>query len=231
MEKIKVLLVEDDRNLAYMLKEYLEMKNFLVSWAQDGAEGEALLSRNTFDICILDIMLPKEDGFTIAGKIGQTYPGIPIIFLSAKSMKVDKLKGFNLGCDDYIVKPVDEEELIARILAVVKRSSRKEQQQKETIFRFGHTMFDYHAQTLLHFDQRQQLTNKESQVLFQLVHHQNSLLKRRDVLKKVWGEDDYFNRRSMDVVISKLRKHLAPDTLLQIRNIHGQGYILQVQEE
>jgi DNA-binding response OmpR family regulator len=221
----RILLVEDDRNLGYILSEYLGMKGFAVTWANDGQEALDLLHKNTFSLCILDVMLPLMDGFGIAEQINTIDFKVPFIFLTAKNLKVDKLKGFKLGCDDYIVKPVDEEELVARINAVLKRATVAQPNNIEAI-QLGDSVFYFDTQVLQIDGTEHKLTSKESEVLQLLINHKNSLLDRETALKKVWGSNDYFNRRSMDVIISRLRKHLAEDAQVKITNIHGKGYIL-----
>jgi DNA-binding response OmpR family regulator len=222
-----LLLVEDDKNLGYILSEYLTMKGFSVTWTKDGKEALVLLQKNPYSLCILDVMLPSLDGFGVAEQIAASNTRVPYIFLTAKNHKVDKLKGFKLGCDDYIVKPVDEEELVARIQAVLKRTSVVSLSDKQTTITFGNSFFQVQTQVLQIAGTEYKLTTKESEVLLLLLSYRNSLLDRETALKKVWGSSDYFNRRSMDVIISRLRKHLSPDSLIKITNIHGKGYMLQ----
>ena len=220
----KILLVEDNDTLGYVLKEYLEMKDFQVVWAQDGAKGLDAFKKNKFDLCILDVMMPEIDGFTLAGVIRDSNEHLPIIFLTARSLKVDKLKGFNLGADDYLVKPVDEEELVARIHAVLRRSSKATSDNE--LFQIGRYTFDAKNQKLQFEDAVQFLTEREAQILKLLCLHKENLLSRKYVLQTIWGKSDYFNRRSMDVFISKLRKYLSKDPSIQINNVHGSGFIL-----
>ncbi|MEO5638994.1 MAG: response regulator transcription factor [Chitinophagaceae bacterium] len=228
METIpKILLVEDDKNLGYILSEYLIMRNFEVTWSKDGHAALALLAQHPFSLCILDVMLPSLDGFSVAEKMVQANFKIPYIFLTAKNLKVDKLKGFKLGCDDYIVKPVDEEELVARIRAVLKRTEIKPVGITSEPFTLGNSVFYFDKQVLLIMDVEHNLTLKESEVLMLLLKHKNALLDRETALKKIWGSSDYFNRRSMDVIISRLRKHLAKDVHIIITNIHGKGFMLR----
>ncbi len=221
----KLLLIEDDNSLGYMLKEYLQMKDFQVDWAKDGEEGVKTFKTHNFDLCILDIMMPKKDGFTVAEEIKNLNPHMPIIFLTAKSMKVDKLKGFKIGADDYIIKPVEEEELIARIQAVLRRSGALKIEKIEK-FQIGQYEFNARNQSLCFDGAPTHLTQKESLVLEMLCQDMGTLVSRDDILTRVWGENDYFKRRSMDVVISKLRKYLAKDTAISISNVHSRGYIL-----
>lgn len=226
VNNIKILLIEDDSNLGYMLTEYLTMKGFAVTWAKNGKTGLEALSNLPFDICLLDIMLPDIDGLAIAEQIGDAGITIPFIFLTAKGLKVDKLKGFKLGCDDYITKPVDEEELVARIRAVVKRNSPATGPVNQS-FRFGNSLFNFNTRQLEINGMESKLTEKEAEVLRLLVNTPNTLLSRDMVLKKVWRSNDYFNRRSMDVIISRLRKRLAQDKTVTIINVHGKGYVLK----
>jgi DNA-binding response OmpR family regulator len=199
------------------------MNHFEVNWVKDGHEGLALLRDQSFDLCLIDIMLPQMDGFTLAEQIRQEFSQVPFIFLTAKSLKIDKLKGFRLGADDFITKPVDEEELIARINAVLKRAKGKEE--KDSPVKIGETLFNSSTQSILFMGEEVHLTNKEAAVLL-LSNNKNKITQRDAALKKIWGSNDFFNRRSMDVIISRLRKHLSKDTSISIRNIHGKGYML-----
>ena len=222
----RILLVEDDKNLGYILSEYLLMKGFEVTWAKDGAEALALLTKHPYALGILDVMLPSLDGFSLAEQISASASKLPYIFLTAKNLKVDKLKGFKLGCDDYITKPVDEEELVARINAVLKRTTATEKN-SESAIQVGRSTFHVATQLLQMDGSVLKMTTKESAMLLLLLDHKNTLLDRETALKKIWGSNDYFNRRSMDVIISRLRKHLSPDTAVRITNIHGKGYMLE----
>ena len=222
----KLLLIEDDPSLGYILKEYLQMHDFSVEWAQDGEAGLAAFHQGTFDLCILDIMMPKKDGFAVAEEIKGTQPQLPLIFLTAKALKIDKLKGFKLGADDYLVKPVDEEELIARIHAVLRRSGGAPLSMSET-FALGSFTFHTQNQTLTWQGHTQHLTPKESKVLEMLCAGHGDLVARDAMLKALWGESNYFKRRSMDVFISKLRKYLEADPTVKIVNVHGRGYLLE----
>jgi DNA-binding response OmpR family regulator len=223
----QILLVEDDKNLGYILSEYLSMKGFDVTWAKDGAEALSLIKKNPYALCILDVMLPSIDGFSIAEQISGSASALPYIFLTAKNLKVDKLKGFKLGCDDYITKPVDEEELVARINAVIKRTTATAEKTSEESMQFGKSIFHLATQLLETNGSVIKMTSKESDMLLLLLHHKNTLLERETALKKIWGSNDYFNRRSMDVIISRLRKHLSSDSSIKITNIHGKGYMLE----
>ncbi len=224
MTNPKLLLVEDDSTLGYILKEYLEMKNFAVTWAKNGLEGLEKFREQQVDLCIVDVMMPEMDGFTMAERMRQQGSDVPLLFLTAKSLKVDVLKGFSLGADDYIIKPVEEEELVARINAILRRTEHPSEQQE--IFEVGNYAFDSKNQKLTYEEEDKYLTERESQLLRLLCLNKGNLLSRQYVLKNIWGKSDYFNRRSMDVFISKLRKYLAKDERIQITNVHGSGFIL-----
>jgi DNA-binding response OmpR family regulator len=219
-----ILLVEDNETLGYILKEYLELKSFAVVLATDGSQGLKQFKKRSFDLCILDVMMPEKDGFSLAQEIRIMDRDVPIIFLTAKSLKVDVLKGFDLGADDYIIKPVEEEELVARVKAVLRRSMEKERD--EVLFDIGAYTFDYRNQKLQLNGAERVLTEREAKVLRLLCHHKGKLLPRQKVLKTVWNNSDYFTRRSMDVFISRLRKYLADDPSIQITNVYGSGFIL-----
>lgn len=221
-----ILLVEDDESLGYILKEYLQLNNFKVTWAKDGEEAISNFKKLIFDLCLLDIMLPKKDGLALAEEIKNLNSQIPIIFLTAKALKIDKLKGFKLGCDDYIVKPVDEEELIARINAVLRRSAQTVSLKVEN-FKIGKYLFDHNTRQLIADEEIIYLSEKECKILVMLCTYKGELVERDKMLKAIWGENNYFNRRSMDVFISKLRKHLSGDTSIYISNIHGKGFVLE----
>lgn len=227
--KPNILLVEDNETLGYILKEYLEMKGFNIVWRQDGRAGLRAFSRGTFNLCILDIMMPEMDGYTLAGKIKTINEDMPLIFLTAKSLKIDVLKGFNIGADDYIVKPVDEEELVARIKAVLRRTTVKLDPQE--IHEIGQYTFDVNNQKLMFNEEEQYLTEMESRLLQMLCISKGNLVARSYMLKTIWGKSDYFTRRSMDVFISRLRKYLAKDDQIKIANVHGSGFVLTDENE
>lgn len=226
-EKTKILLVEDDGNLGYILKEYLQVYDFDVTWMKDGEAGLEQFKRLKYDLCILDVMMPKLDGFSLAEKIKSFAPEVPLIFLTAKALKIDKLKGFKLGADDYIVKPVDEEELMARINAIIKRSGQPGPEPQPSLFQIGQYEFDYSNQALIYQGKKQLITTKEAEILRLLCINKGKLLDRQTTLRELWGENDYFNRRSMDVFISKLRKYLSKDPKVKITNVHGKGFVLE----
>ncbi|MCH2085014.1 MAG: response regulator transcription factor [Saprospiraceae bacterium] len=221
----KILLVEDNETLGYILKEYLEMKGFDVDLAIDGTQGLRRFQKSPFDLCILDVMMPEMDGFELAKEIKTISMDMPIIFLTAKALKVDVLKGFNIGADDYIVKPVNEEELVARIKAVLRRShSMKET--ADLTYEVGCYRFDFANQKLFLEDEVKMLTEKEAKLLKLLCEYKGRLLPRQKVLKSLWNNNDYFTRRSMDVFISRLRKYLSKDEHIQIKNVYGSGFIM-----
>ncbi|MEQ9100705.1 MAG: response regulator transcription factor [Imperialibacter sp.] len=222
-----ILLVEDDNSLGYILKEYLQMHDFEVDWAKDGEEGLKAFKPGKFDICILDVMMPKMDGFALADKLKGIDSQIPLIFLTAKSMKIDKMKGFKAGADDYIVKPVDEEELIMRIQAVLRRSGKGSSGTATDSFQIGSYTYHLKNRQLVHDGNSLHLTKKEARVLQLLCEAKGQLVESDKILREVWGENTYFTRRSMDVYISKLRKYLSTDEQVKIQNMHGSGYILE----
>ena len=224
MTTAHLLLVEDNDSLGYILSEYLRMNNYQVTRARNGREGWKLFRNERFDLCILDVMMPDMDGFTLAEKLKSLNTAIPLIFLTAKSLKVDVLKGFRLGADDYIKKPVDEEELLARIEAVLARS--RPDPLNDTVYTIGDYTFDVANQRLTHAGEDKFLTEMEAQLLQLLCEAKGNLLPRKKVLQDIWGKSDYFTRRSMDVFISKLRKYLAKDDRVAITNVHGSGFIL-----
>ncbi len=227
--KAKILLAEDDESLGYILSEYLSMNQFDVVLCKTGLEALKMYQKTTFDICVFDVMMPEMDGFTLAKNVRTVDAQIPIIFLTAKMLKIDKLKGFNIGADDYIVKPVDEEELIARINAILKRTQRHDKiKSTNKEYSIGSYVFNYSKQALYLDDKKQSLTIKEAEILKALCDCQGTILDRKRILKQLWGEQDYFTRKSMDVFIYKLRKYLSKDKNVQISNVHGKGFILEV---
>ncbi len=230
--KMNILLVEDDPNLSLVLQDYLEMLNYKTTLARDGEQGMYAFERNKFDLCILDVMMPKQDGFALAGEIRLKDKEIPIIFLTAKSLKEDKIKGFKIGCDDYITKPFSTEELSLRIEAILKRCQRKYQipdNLDDEIYQLGRIRFDYSNMILSYSNSREKkLTRKEAELLRLLCMNANRLLTRETALKTIWGDDDYFIGRSMDVFITKLRKYLKEEPKLSITNVHGTGFKLEL---
>lgn len=223
-----IFLLEDDENFGSVLKSYLEMNDFNVSWTKDGSQALAKFQSNQFDFCILDIMLPNLDGFTVAKKIKTIKPDIPTIFLTAKTLKEDVLQGYKIGADDYVTKPFDSEVLLYKIKAIIKRKS--EQPENNTSYQIGNYLFDSASRTLSISDDSVKLSPKESDLLKMLCQHKNKVLDRDKALNIIWGEDGYFTARSMDVYITKLRKYLKKDSTIEIENIHGSGFILKVSE-
>ena len=220
----KILLAEDDIDFGAILKQYLELQNFIVIWGKDGEEALDLFKKNSFDICVLDVMMPKIDGFTLAEKIVDNYPEIPLVFLTARNQNEDKIKGFKLGADDYIVKPFEADELVLRLTNIIKRTQKRNfTNTLPNQIEIGIFTFDTHRFDLKSNQNTQQLTEKESSLLLFLFKHKNQLVKREQVLRAVWGTDDFFSGRSMDVFISKLRKHLSEDKKISIESIRNIG--------
>lgn len=231
-DTINILLVEDDPNLLMVLQDYLELMMYQVIAAKDGVKGLAAFKKNEIHLCILDVMLPKLDGFSLSAKIRKANPTIPIIFLTAKSLKEDRLKGFELGCDDYITKPFNTEELNLRIKAIMRRCSNLgffHQEKQSGIYEIGTFTLDVDNQVLHSGFGDQTLTRKEAALLALLCEHKNQLLTRNEAQEKVWGESDYFIGRSMDVFIVKLRKYLKEDPNVSITNVHGVGFKLEIE--
>jgi two-component system, OmpR family, response regulator len=229
MEKtlIKVLLAEDDRNLGNILKNYLDAKGYVTTLCINGEEAIGSFGKNDFDFCILDIMMPVKDGFEVAREIRAKDRKVPILFLTAKSMQEDKLKGFEAGADDYITKPFSMEELLMRMQAILRRSDDSPKIiPPENIFRIGQYTFDFNRQTLTIRNKEQKLTSKEAGLLQLLCTSANDVLDRSVALNKVWNDDSYFNARSMDVYIVKLRKYLREDPSVELINVHGIGFKL-----
>ena len=224
-EKLKILLCEDDENLGMLLREYLQAKGFTTELCADGELGYKAFLKTKFDICVLDVMMPKKDGFTLAKEIRNSNQDIPIIFLTAKTLKEDILEGFKIGADDYITKPFSMEELVFRIEAIIRRTKGKKNKES-TVYRIGQFTFDTQKQLLCLGDEQRKLTTKENELLALLCSHANEILQRDFALKTIWIDDNYFNARSMDVYITKLRKHLKDDPKIEIINIHGKGYKL-----
>lgn len=225
----KLLLVEDDPNLGMLLQEYLQLRgDFDVVLCKDGEEGLDTFFKDRFDLCVLDVMMPKKDGFTLGKEIRKKDPHVPIIFATAKAMIGDKVEAFNLGGDDYITKPFSVEELLLRIKALLKRASEKGQEGSEeaTQFDIGSYRFDFDTQILEREQKKQKLSTKEAQLLRLLCLKKNNVLTREEALIAIWHDDNYFNGRSMDVFLSKLRKHLKEDSAVEIVNVHGKGYRL-----
>ncbi len=234
--KPKILLVEDDQNFGDVLRSYLEMHDFDVTLAQDGVAGLEAFNKGSFDLCIFDVMMPKKDGFTLAGEVRQKNSTMPIIFLTAKTLKDDVLQGFKIGADDYITKPFNSEELLYRIQAVLKRSQHtsttKVEEKKE--YEIGQYHFNFPLRILtFNGDEKssEKLSPKEAQLLRMFCMYMNDILPRSEALTKIWGEDNYFTARSMDVFVTKLRKYLKHDSNIEIVNIHGNGFQLLIKEQ
>lgn len=224
--KSKILLCEDDTNLGMVLKNYLELNDYDVTLERDGRLGLAAFQREKFDICLLDVMMPNMDGFTVAEEIRDINPDVPLFFLSAKTMKDDIIQGYKLGADDYITKPFDSEVLMHKIKAILKRNEEMHKEEVNAEFDLGKYHFNPRLRELVVNEKTQTLSPKENELLKMLCEYKNDLLPREAALKKIWGSDTYFNGRSMDVYIAKLRKYLKEDEKLEIVNIHGNGFRL-----
>lgn len=225
-----ILLVEDDLSLGFLLVEYLESEGYQVKLCKDGSSAWKTFQRQVFDLCILDVMLPKMDGFTLAQKIRSQNEQIPFLFLTARSLKQDKLRGFSLGAEDFITKPFDEEELLCRLQVILRRNAKGEEQpiSYPKQFKIGDYFFDYERQELYFNDKVQRITEKENEVLRLLCIHQNKILRRTEAVQQIYGESDYFLGRSFDVFISRIRKLLKKDPRVQIENVFKVGFILNV---
>jgi DNA-binding response OmpR family regulator len=229
-ENLKILLCEDDENLGMLLREYLQAKGYETDLCPDGEAGYRAFLKTQYDICVLDVMMPKKDGFQLATEIRQANADVPIIFLTARQLKEDILEGFKIGADDYITKPFSMEELVFRIEAILRRVHGKKSKES-TQYKIGRFSFDTQKRLVTLDDQQTKLTTKENELLSLLCSHSNEILQRDFALKTIWIDDNYFNARSMDVYITKLRKHLKDDPNIEIINIHGKGYKLIVPEE
>ncbi len=230
-KKLKILIVEDDKNLGMILKDYLEMLAYHVDHATDGQQGMQMFTDNNYNLIILDVMMPKKDGFSLAADIREKDAHIPIIFVTAKNQKEDKIRGFQIGCDDYITKPFSTEELSLRIKAILKRCLLNDDETDEPPdgkITLGDFIFDTRNMLLLHGDKSQSLTRKEAALLRLLYQQKNEVLPREVALENIWGENDYFIGRSMDVFISRLRKYLKADARVKITNVHGIGFKLEI---
>ena len=228
-KKYKILLCEDDRNLGLVLKNFLELNDYEVTLERDGRLGLGAFQREKFDLCLLDVMMPNVDGFTLAEEIRDIDPDVPLFFLSAKTLKEDILQGYRLGADDYITKPFDSDVLMHKIKAIIKRNEEDHKVTDNLEFDLGAYHFNPKLRELKIKDTTQVLSPKENELLKMLAEYKNDLLTREKALKKIWGSDTYFNGRSMDVYIAKLRKYLKEDSTIEIVNIHGNGFRLVVQ--
>lgn len=224
----KILLVEDDVNLGFLLLEFLESNHFDVKLYRDGISGLNGFNASKFDFCILDVMLPELDGFSLAEKIRETNKTVPIIFLTARSLKEDKIRGFKIGIDDYVTKPFDEEELLFRIQSILKRVGNSIDQEENEILKIGNYSFDVNNMILSLGKDDKRLTSKETKILTLLARNKNNIVSRDDLMEEVWGEKDYFIGRSLDVFISKLRRHLKDDPNIKIETIPTVGIILNI---
>lgn len=226
-DNINIFMVEDDRNFGTVMKSYLEINGFDVTWVQDGADASKTYKTGDYNLCILDVMLPNIDGFQIGRKIKEVTPDVPLIFLTAKTLKDDILEGYEIGADEYITKPFDSEILIAKIKAILNRRG-KEKEEEISEVKIGSVLFNYELRTITTPSAEYRITPKEAELLKMLYKGQNNLLHRDTALEKVWGEKSYFTTRSMDVYISKLRKYFSEDNEVEIINIPGSGYQLRI---
>jgi len=224
-----VLLAEDDFDFGSILKQYLEIHSYQVTWAKDGKEALACFTQSDFDICVFDVMMPKMDGFTLAEKVVEINPEVPFVFLTAKKLKEDRLKGLKLGADDYIIKPFEADILVLRLKNILKRTQRIKPK-KEERSKIGIFSFDVTNQKLNHNDQEQKLTEKETVLIQYLNANRNIIIRREDLLKDVWGNDDFFSGRSMDVFISRLRKYFKQDSSIAIESVRGVGLIFKINQ-
>ncbi|MDR9397619.1 MAG: response regulator transcription factor [Salibacter sp.] len=225
--KLNLLVVEDDPNLGTILTEYLRAKDFEVTLKANGKEGFEQFAKDNYDLLILDVMMPVQDGFTMAEEVRKIDKEVPIIFLTAKSMKEDAIEGFKIGADDYVTKPFSMEELMMRVNAILRRTQRGQNESEEKrVFQIGDSSFDSHKQVLTVANTEKKLTSKENQLLKLLCLNKNNVLERESALKAIWGDDSYFNSRSMDVYITKLRKYLKEDEKTELINVHGRGFKL-----
>ena len=228
-KKNKIILLEDDETLGYLLTEYLSMNGFEMFWAKNGVDCLKMLEQKTYDLAILDIMLPDIDGFNLAHKINNLHPTLPFLFLTARSLKVDILKGFSLGAIDFLKKPIDEEVLVVRIKTLLSRFDEPDQSKKiNEIYQLGQYIFNSVNQKLIYRDHTVDLTNRESQLLLYLVSHENTLCTHKEILTHLWGKNDYFSKKSLNVFITHLRKYLKNDLSIKIENVHNRGFILKI---
>ncbi len=227
-EKVKLLLVEDDPSLGFVLKDNLTDAGYEVLHATDGAEAQELFANNVFDLCLLDVMLPKVDGFTLAKDIRLVNSSVPILFITARSLQEDKLKGFALGADDYITKPFSMKELLFRVAVFLKRTQSPGSTIEPQAIPIGRYSLDTTTLRLVFQDKEIKLTRREHDLLFMLASRKNQLVKRDEILLQLWGDDDYFAGRSLDVFVSRLRKHLRNDPQVQIENHHSVGFQLRI---
>ena len=222
-------MLEDDANLGFILQEHLELEGYSVTLCKNGEEGSRAFRACPYDLCLVDVMMPKKDGFAFARDVRKTDQRTPLMFLTAKSLKEDRIEGFKIGCDDYVTKPFSMEELMLRIRAVLKRAKGAgEPEAPAAPFQIGKYVFDHEGQILRFKDEQKKLTSREADLLRLLCTHMNNVLERDDALRSLWGNDSFFNGRSMDVFISRLRKYLQKDKNVEILNVHGKGFKLIV---
>ena len=228
--KKKIIIVEDDETLGYLLSEYLIMNGFELFWAKNSVDCLKMLKQNIYDLAILDVMLPDIDGFSLARNISNLHPNLPFIFLTARSLKVDVLKGFSIGAVDYLKKPIDEEELVVRIKALLSRLEKSSPNEEDyQTLSLGDYEFNTLNQELLYKDERINLTNRESELLQYLMIHKNNLCTHKDILTHIWGKNDYFNKKSLNVFVTHLRKYLSNDPKIKLENVHNRGFILKIE--
>lgn len=231
-EKKQILVVEDDLHLGFLLVELLEAEGYAVKLCKDGEMGLRASQRDAYDLCILDVMMPQMDGFTLATHLKKNLPDLPFLFLTARSRKEDKLQGYACGAEDFITKPFDEDELLCKIKVIFRRQTTEEAiPADETLFQLGAYEFDYSRQELRHPLKNIRITEKENEVLRLLCQHRNQILRRNDAVEQIYGRRDYFLGRSFDVFISRLRKLLKADPAIQIENVFGVGFILKIEEK
>ena len=226
----RLLLVEDEESLGYLLSEYLGMKGFMVTWAKNGEEALKLMERTAFDLAILDVMMPKMDGFAIAERMRMNGSELPFLFLTSRALKIDVLKGFSLGAIDFLKKPIDEEELVVRITTILSRLAPRDTTETKEFFEIGKYQVDGKNQKLIFEGDFITMTTRETELLKLLASNQNNLCTHKDILLKLWGDNDYFNRKSLNVFITRLRNYLKEDKGVKIENVHGKGFILRVQD-
>lgn len=225
-DKVKILLIEDDSNLGTILKEFFLVKGFAITHALNGEEGFNYFKGSKYDLCLIDVMMPKMDGFSLAKKIRMIDKHVPFLFVTAKSMLDDKIEGFKLGADDYVTKPFSMEELILRINAILKRTKTELVEDDRSEFTIGEYKFNYYKRILYYRNNEQRLTQKECELLRLLCVNKNKILERSEALTRIWKEENYFTGRSMDVYITKLRGYLKQDSSIEIINVHGTGFKL-----
>jgi two-component system OmpR family response regulator len=226
--KAELLLVEDDQNLGYMLQDFLEMEGYKVTWEKNGMTALGAFKSGNFDLCILDVMLPAKDGFSLAQDIHRLNPKVPFFFLTARALETDRIKGLKMGADDYMTKPFSTEELKLRIEIILRRAGKTLEPSKREIYSIGSVLFDFANQLLQLHGEEKRLTKKEALLLRMLCQNVNELVRREQLLLNIWGSDDYFMGRSMDVYIAKLRSYLKEETTVNIVNIHGTGFKLEI---